>query len=221
MTAEDEGRHVFDGNIKFLRQEETESRTVQHAGHADYPVVRQATRIAENADHHVQRIGDADNEGFRTVLLDAGAHLPHHVRVDTDQVVTAHSRLARHAGGDDDHVGVAKSGITVCARDRRVEGFDSRRLLEVQRLALRHTFHDIEKDDVAKLFQSCEKRQRTADLAGADECDLVSCHEKLPVSFVARALPEDRQGFRRPAAAKSMNSARVLQRFRGQGKRAR
>jgi hypothetical protein len=29
----------------------------------------------------------------------------HDLEVDAEQVVAAHARLARHAGGDDDHVG--------------------------------------------------------------------------------------------------------------------
>ena len=31
--------------------------------------------------------------------------------IDAEQIVAAHARLARHAGGDDDHVGAGDGGV--------------------------------------------------------------------------------------------------------------
>ena len=45
------------------------------------------------------------------VLLDALADRLHHLQVDAEQVVAAHARLARDAGGDDADVGAGDVGI--------------------------------------------------------------------------------------------------------------
>ena len=47
---------------------------------------------------------------------------------------------------------------------------------EVERLALRHALGDVEQDDVAEFLEADEMGQRAADLAGADQCDLVARH---------------------------------------------
>ena len=44
---------------------------------------------------------------------------------------------------------------------------------DVERLALRHALGDVEEDDVAEFLQADEMGERAADLAGADERDLV------------------------------------------------
>ena len=72
--------------------------------------------------------------------------------VGRQQVVAAHARLARHAGGDHHHV--AGRGVVVAGRadDLGVEA-DDRRGLQVEGLALGHRLglRDIEEDDVAQL----------------------------------------------------------------------
>ena len=107
MAPENEGRDVFDRNIELLRQEKTEPSAVQHAGHPDDAVVRQAASIPQNAYHNVQRVCNADYKGLWAVLLNAVTDLAHHISVDADQIVAAHTRFARHAGGDDNDVGIA------------------------------------------------------------------------------------------------------------------
>ena len=53
-------------------------------------------------------------------------------------------------------------------------------LRDVERLALRNAFGDVEHHDIAELLQADEMSQRAADLTGADEGDLVTRHrEKL------------------------------------------
>ena len=86
---------------------------VEHAGHADHHVVRQAGEFAQRPDHGVERVGDADDEGVRGVRLDALADRLHDLQIDAEQVVAAHARLARHAGGDDADVGAGDVGIVV------------------------------------------------------------------------------------------------------------
>jgi hypothetical protein len=53
-------------------------------------------------------------KAFRRILGDAGANLLHHLEVDLEQIVAAHARLARHAGGDDHHVRALMSSYWRC-----------------------------------------------------------------------------------------------------------
>ena len=66
--------------------------------------------------------------------------------------------------------------VGIGAGEAGVEAFDRRGLHEIERLALRHAFHDVEQDDVAELFEADQERQRAADLTRADQCNLVSRH---------------------------------------------
>ena len=112
--------------------------------------------------------------------LDALADRLHHLQVDAEQIVAAHPRLAGDAGGDDDDVGARDVGIIVRALERRVEALDRAALGKIERLALRHALDDVEQDDVAKLLRGGEMGERAADIAGADQRDLVASHGALP-----------------------------------------
>ena len=90
-------------------------------------------------------------KAFGRVFLDAGADLLHHLEVDAEQVVAAHAGLARHAGGDDADVGAFDRLVGVGAGDLGVEAVDRRGLRDVERLALRDAFDDVEQHDVAEL----------------------------------------------------------------------
>lgn len=96
--------------------------------------------------------------------LDALADRLHDLGIDADQVVAAHSRLAGDTGGDDDDIGPGQIGIIVRTRHLGVEAFDRRGFGDVQRLALGHAVDDVEDDNVAQLFQTGQKRQRSADI---------------------------------------------------------
>jgi hypothetical protein len=41
---------------------------------------------------------------------------------------------------------------------------------------VRNALHDVEQNDIAQLFEPDQVRQRSADLAGTDQCNLVSRH---------------------------------------------
>ena len=74
------------------------------------------------------------------------------------------------------HVGAVDGGIGVGALELRVEPVDRRGLGDVERLALGNALGDVEQDDVAEFLQADEVGERAADLAGADERDLVASH---------------------------------------------
>ena len=133
-------------------------------------------RLLQRPHHGVERIGDADDEGLGRVLGDAGAGLGHDLEIDADEIVAAHAGLARHAGGDDDHVGALDRLIGLGAGDPGVEALDRRGLGEIERLALRDAFGDVEQDHVAEVLEAGEQRERAADLTGADQCNLLARH---------------------------------------------
>ena len=92
------------------------------------------------------------------------------------QVVAAHPRLAREAGGDDDDVGAGRVGVVVRAGDPGVVPDDRRRLGEVEALALRQALDDVDEDDVGEARLGDPLGGRGADVAGADDGDLVAGH---------------------------------------------
>ncbi len=139
----------------------------------------QSGEFLQRPDHRVERVGDADHEGVRRVGCNALAHGFHHLEVDAQQIVTAHPRLARHAGGDDADVGACDVGIGIDALQARVEPFDGAAFGDVEGFALRRAFGDIEKNDVAEFLEGRKVGERATDLSGADEGYLGSGHERM------------------------------------------
>ena len=84
------------------------------------------------------------------VLDDVADHVLHDLVVGVQQVVAAHARLARNTGGDDDDVGVRGIRVVVGAENGRVAAFDGHGLQQVQSLALRNAFHDVDQDDIGQ-----------------------------------------------------------------------
>ena len=97
-------------------------------------------------------------------------------RVLGQQVVAAHARLARQAGGDHDDVGAGRVRVVVGAHDPHVVAHDRRRLRHVQRLALGQALDDVDEDDVREPRLSDALRGGRADVAGADDGDLGMGH---------------------------------------------
>ena len=52
------------GDVEFLGEEMAEAGRVEHAGHADDLIGRQAGLFLQRPDHGIERIGDADDEGL-------------------------------------------------------------------------------------------------------------------------------------------------------------
>ena len=121
------------------------------------------------------------------MLLDRRTDRGDDLGVGADQIVAAHPRLARDAGGDDDDIGAVDRGIVVGALDDRVVALDRRALDDVERLALRHAVDDVEQHDVAELLEPGQQGDRAADLPGADQRDLVACHANA--SFWRAPIP--------------------------------
>ena len=60
----------------------------------------------------------------------------------------------------------------------RVEPVDGRRLRDIERFALWNALGDVEHHDVAQFLQADEVGQGSADLAGANQSNLVARHGK-------------------------------------------
>src|SRR6266540_7512002 len=134
-----------------------------------------------------ERVRHDDDERARRVLLDALRDLRDRVEVHLEEVVAAHAGLAGHAGGHDADVRVLDDGVVgrAAAGDVHVELEDAPGLLQVEGLPLRDALHDVHEDDVPEVPLTTHERHRAADLAGADERDLLaSSHPSLPSSGV-------------------------------------
>ena len=179
MSAEHEGGDVFDRDVEFVGQEIAEARRVKHAGHADHLLVRHAGSLLQRPHHRIQRVGDADDESVGGIFLDAGADLLHDLEIDAQQIVAAHAGLARHAGGDDADLGAIERVVGIGAGEMGVETVDRGRLRDIERFTLGNALRDVEHHDVAELLQANEVSQRSADLTGANQSNLVARHGKF------------------------------------------
>ena len=190
MAAQHEGSDVLDRDLEFLGQEIAEACRIEHAGHTDHLVVRQTRNLAQHPHHRIERIGDADDEGVGRILLDALGDLRDDLGVDADQVVAAHARFARYAGGHDDDVGPGDRFVAVDALIGGVHTLDRGQFGDIQALALGNALDDVEQNHVAQLLEADQVGQRSADVPGADECDFAACHkERLPVDAFAGCEP--------------------------------
>ena len=85
------------------------------------------------------------------------------------EVVAAHARRARLAGGDDDHVGAGRLVVAVRADDARLEAEHGAHLVDVERLALREVLDDVDEDDLGVVAAGQLERAGRAHVAGADD----------------------------------------------------
>ena len=117
------------------------------------------------------------------MLLDVLADLFDDLDVGRDQVIPAHARLARDAGGDDDDVRAGDVLVVDRAGDVAVEPCHRPALGEVQHLALDHALGlgDIQHDDVAEFLAGGPEGTTGADVAAADDGDFRTLGHDLSV----------------------------------------
>ena len=85
--------------------------------------------------------------------------------------------------------GAGGVGVVVGAGDPRVVADDRRRLGEVEALALRQPLDDVDEHDVGEAGLGDALRGRGADVAGADDGDLVASHDLSPLLVSPRRVP--------------------------------
>src|SRR5262249_42315086 len=78
--------------------------------------------------------------------------------------------------GDDAYRRPLDRLIGVGAGEPRIEALHRRRFRDVQRLALRNAFRDVEQDDVAQFLEADKVSEGAADLASTDQCNLIPRH---------------------------------------------
>ena len=142
--------------------------TTRFAGRPDFCFITQT--IASSG--LVMQITNASGQ----LALMPCRHLGDHAGVLADQVVARHAGRAREAGGDDHHIGALDRRVVGAAGHQRVEPVDRAGLHDVERLAGRHAAEHVEQHDVAEFLQADQMSERAADIAGADQGDLVAGH---------------------------------------------
>ena len=103
--------------------------------------------------HGIERVGNDDQDAIRRVLHDLADHVRHDFIVGVQQVVAAHARLAGDSGGDDHDVGIRGVGVVVGADHVGVPLFDRHGFEQVESLALRDAFDDVNQDDVGEFLR--------------------------------------------------------------------
>ena len=180
MAAEHKGGDVLDRHVEFLGQEQAEAELSrsrpcrQHcsAGRPDFSFITHTI----TSSGLVMAITNASGQW----VFDPLRHLGDHAGVLADQVVADHARRAREAGGDDHHVGALDRRVVGTAGHQRIETVDRARLHDVERLAGRDAAEHVEQHDVAEFLQTDKMGKRTANVAGADQGDLVAGHLGCP-----------------------------------------
>src|SRR5262249_12968679 len=172
----EERRWARQGEGEWGGKEMGKPGRVEPARHADNFMLGQTAALLQRPHHGVERVGNTDHERVRRILLDARSDLTHDLEVDVEQVVAAHAGLARNTGSDNAHIGALDGIVGIGAGKFGVEIVHWRCLGDIERLALRNALHDVEHHDVTKFFQSNEVGQRAANLADADQRNLVTRH---------------------------------------------
>ena len=153
MSAEDEGGDVLHADFQFFGDKRPEAGGIEHAGHADHALAGKSAELVGGLRHGVERVGDDDQDAVRRMLHDLADHVRHDFVVGVEQVVAAHAGLARNSGGDDDDVGVGGVGVVVGADDVGVALLDGHGFEQVEALALRHAFDDVDENDVGEFLR--------------------------------------------------------------------
>jgi hypothetical protein len=86
--------------------------------------------------------------------------------------------------------GTVERLIGIGAGEMRIEPVDRGRLGDIERLALWHALGDIEHHDIAQFLQADEVSQRSADLTGANQSNLVARHGNLSFEHKERRRVE-------------------------------
>ena len=147
------------------------------------------------------------NASGQLVRMPVG-HLGDHAGVLADQVVARHAGRAREAGGDDHHVGALDRGVVGAAGHHRVEAVDRPGLHDVERLARRDAAEHVEQHDVAQFLEADQVGERAADIAGADEGDLVAGHGQSFRDAIGGARAEMKRACRTGGCRQATRKAR-------------
>ena len=88
-----------------------EARAIQNTSHADQHVGWQARKFLQSPDHHIQRIGDTNNESIWRMGFETLTDRLHHFQINAHQIIAAHAGFARHTGSHDAHISAGNGFI--------------------------------------------------------------------------------------------------------------
>src|SRR5579862_1052099 len=183
VAAEHHRLHVLHRRAGLPRDERGEPGRVENARHAEHALFRPAGDVLRHVAHRVERLRDDDEDRVRALrdhLLGDGTD---DLLVRRDEVVARHPRRAREARRDDDDRRACTLLIVVRADDVRLVAENGAHLVDVERLALRQAFLDVDEDDVRVVAGRQDLRARRAHIAGADDGDLPAhAHTGIPAS---------------------------------------
>jgi hypothetical protein len=174
MAAKHKSDDVRCGDIERLRYESAEAGGVEYAGHAHHTALRKAAGVVRNVAHGVKRVGDHEQDCVRRVLHCLFHGCLDDVVIGPQQVIAAHSRLARKTGGENHDIGVLRGPVIVAAGYLDVDPLDRAGLKDVEGLALRDAFQDIYHDNVGQSLPGQTDRATGTDISRSYNCDLLS-----------------------------------------------
>ena len=196
MPAENHGLDILHRNTERVGQEAPVAGGVQHPGHPDHALPGEAGDFLGDPAHHVQRVGNHDDDGARRMPPDLLAYRFHDFDIGPYQVVAAHPRLPGDAGGDDKEIAASGHPVVIGSHDSRVEPLDRSRFPLVQPLALRDSVDDVHQHDLAaELLLGDALRHGRAHVPGAHNGDLL---HRRPIRLLDGGC-----GFRPPRAVDS------------------
>ena len=199
---------VLDADAELLGDERPEPGAVEHAGHPEHALAREARRRHRDVAHRVERIGHDDQDRVRGMLRGLLHDRPDDTGVLGQQVVAAHPRLPGQARGHDDDVGAGRVRVVVGADDARIVPDDRGRLGEVEALALGQPLDDVDQDHVGEAGLGDALGGGGADVAGADHGDLVAGHGVEGLLLVSPVAGDgSEQSILCPRAARSSQPA--------------
>ena len=187
VTAEHHRGHVLDRHAGLPGDERREAGRVEDSGHPEHALLRPGGDVLGHVAHRVERVGDDDQDRIRA----GGDHLLGHglddLLVRRHEVVAAHARLPRETRRDHDDLGACRLVVAVRPGHVRLVAEDRGSLVDVQSLALREAFLDVDQHHVGVVAPRELLRAGRADVACPNNGDLGPHDEPPSFSMIASA----------------------------------
>ncbi len=164
--------HILHRNFELGGNKQPESRRIQNTRHPDYPVGSKPAHLQGDVHHDIERVGNDDDNGVGRLRHRGQRTGFHDGHIGIGEIIPAHAGFAGETCGDDDDIGSGCLGVGIGSCDAGVRHFNGRGLGNVESLPLRHTFNDVQKNDIVGEFLINDPlRGSGADVARTDDGD--------------------------------------------------